>query len=71
MSLHVSGTAEGLEASPVQDTLKITNLLADQDVLFRVQTTSPLTYRVKPSNGRIAAGESVSIQGMCFYHRQL
>ncbi len=55
--------AEGsLESNPVQDVLKITNLLSDQDILFRVQTTSPLTYRVKPSNGRISAGETVSVQ---------
>ena len=50
------------EANIIQDTLKISNLSPDQDVLFRVQTTAPLTYRVKPSHGRIAVGETAVVQ---------
>ena len=66
-SYDLETESEGnLESAPVQDVLKISNLLGDQDMLFRVQTTSPLTYRVKPSNGRIGAGESVSIQGISY-----
>ena len=30
-------------------------------VLFKIQTTSPLHYRVKPSHGRIEAGETKDI----------
>jgi len=31
-------------------------------VLFKIQTTSPINYRVKPSHGRIEAGESKEVQ---------
>ena len=30
-------------------------------VLFKVQTTSPLHYRVKPSHGRIETGETKEV----------
>lgn len=45
-----------------QPTINIRNTLPSSDLLFRVQTTSPLSYRVKPSHGRIPVGESVDIQ---------
>lgn len=62
MLLESETPGEGLEQAPVQDTLRIINLTGDQDILFRVQTTAPLTYRVKPSHGRIPAGETAIVQ---------
>lgn len=40
-----------------QATFTIQNVF-DGPVLFKIQTTSPLHYRVKPSHGRIEVGES-------------
>lgn len=44
-------------------TINISNAsLGDtQAILFRVQTTSPLSYRVRPSHGRIPPGGSVAV----------
>ena len=47
---------------PVHATLRLFNDGPDKDVLFRVQTTSPATYRVRPSHGRIAAGGQTEVQ---------
>lgn len=49
---------------PIHTTLRLANNSKALDVLFRVQTTSPSTYRVRPSHGRIAAGSQVEIQVM-------
>ena len=35
-------------------------------VLFKIQTTSPLHYRVKPSHGRIEPGETKEINSKKF-----
>lgn len=36
-------------------------------VLFKIQTTSPLNYRVKPSHGRIEAGEGKEINSKSLF----
>jgi hypothetical protein len=47
---------------PLHSTLRLSNDSTDSDILFRVQTTSPATYRVRPSHGRIASGGQIEIQ---------
>lgn len=42
--------------------LKVKNVANDFAVLFKIQTTSPIHYRVKPSHGRIEVGETKEIQ---------
>jgi hypothetical protein len=42
--------------------LNVKNVSNDFPVLFKIQTTSPIHYRVKPSHGRIEAGETKEIQ---------
>lgn len=49
---------------PVHAALRLTNNSTQEDVLYRVQTTSPATYRVRPSHGRISVGKHVDIQVM-------
>ncbi|PJF17080.1 hypothetical protein PSACC_03136 [Paramicrosporidium saccamoebae] len=49
---------------PVHATLRLTNSSKQEDVLYRVQTTSPATYRVRPSHGRISVNQHVDIQVM-------
>lgn len=48
-------------ANPINCPLKLTNKHPTHDMLFRIQTTSPLSYRVRPSHGRIALGESMEV----------
>lgn len=43
-------------------TLRLTNTSQAVDVLYRVQTTSPAIYRVRPSHGRIPAGGANELQ---------
>lgn len=47
---------------PVTTTLRLTNTSRALDVLFRVQTTSPTVYRVRPSHGRIPANSHLDVQ---------
>lgn len=49
------------EADWSQPTLTLHNKSSSAALLFRIQTTSPLSYRVKPSHGRIGPGSSVTI----------
>lgn len=42
-------------------TLKIQNKSQKEALLFRIQTTSPLAYRVRPSHGRIGPEEGVDV----------
>lgn len=51
-----------LKDGPLTCTLKLTNSSGALDCLFRIQTTSPSTYRVRPSHGRIAAGATQDVQ---------
>lgn len=51
------------ERDYTQPTITITNKSTTDALLFRIQTTSPLSYRVRPSHGRIGPSESIDIQG--------
>lgn len=56
--VHVGTTEE----TPTSTTLSLSNTSKALDVLYRIQTTSPATYRVRPSHGRIATGGRVDVQ---------
>ena len=58
---HVSAPATS-RYGLFQATLKIKNTQADKAVLFRVRTTSPANYRVKPAYGRIEPSEEQEVK---------
>lgn len=47
---------------PLTVTLRLSNTSSTEDVLFRIQTTSPAIYRVRPSHGRVATGSTLDVQ---------
>jgi hypothetical protein len=59
---HVSAPATSryglFEAS-----FKIKNIQFEKAVLFRIRTTSPANYRVKPAYGRIEPSEEQNVRG--------
>jgi hypothetical protein len=67
VSITTTGSAENagpsVQAPNVlcQSRFTMRNLLADAPVLFRIQTTSPYSFRVRPSHGRIEAGQVAEV----------
>lgn len=57
---HVS-TAPSATPGLYQAKFTMKNVLSTDAVLFRIQTTSPLSYRVRPSHGRIEPGETQEV----------
>lgn len=53
---------ERVGEAPLTVTLCLHNTSSIDDVLFRIQTTSPTIYRVRPSHGRISAMSSTETQ---------
>ena len=53
---------ERVGEAPLTVTLCLHNTSSTDDVLFRIQTTSPTIYRVRPSHGRISAMSSTETQ---------
>jgi hypothetical protein len=58
--------AEAVSAGPfdkiVETTFTVTNP-GPTPVLFKVKTTAPKSYMVRPNSGKVNAGQSIEVQG--------